>query len=407
MIPLRWHAEGEGMSPEAQSIGNRIKAARIASGMKQEELARAVGFASRQILSDLERGVRDVRAAEAARIARALRLDLSALLTESPARPRVLWREQPADGGAGIEAAFLQWCDRQRRVLALLDQRAPDQLPSYERDLAQMTYADADRLARDVGRSLDLGARPARALDAALQSQYDVTIWYLDTPPGCSACTRGAHGVSILVPRGEAPWRRHFDMAHELFHLLTWDASAREMALTGAAAPTAHTEKLANAFAASLLLPGELLLRALDERSAERRVKLAELVALARDFGVSLDTLLWRLHNLGCWRDRDAVDDLRGNPRLRELDRASQADAWWEPTCLPERFVQFAYAATLRGRLSRSQLATYLECGLSDLPRVLSTYGIDDDSAELAAWDIPLECATGDLDAMTLPSEQQ
>ena len=70
------------MSQEIHNIGARIEAARKAAGMKQEELALAVGFASRQILSDLERGVRDVKASEAARIARLLHLDLSSLLSE-------------------------------------------------------------------------------------------------------------------------------------------------------------------------------------------------------------------------------------------------------------------------------------------------------------------------------------
>ena len=395
------------MSQEIQSIGGRIKIAREALGMKQEELALAVGFASRQILSDLERGVRDVKASEAARIARLLHVDLASLLSEPQAKPRVLWRAQPNEGSESIEAAFLQWCERQRRVLRLLDQKPPDQLPSYDRDLTQMTYADADRLAREVGRSLDLGVRPARALSVALESQFDVTIWYLDTSPGCAACTRGAHGVAILVPRSEAPWRRHFDIAHELFHLLTWAAAEREMWLEGASVLGKRTEQLANVFAASLLLPTELVLGELEERSSARRVKLAELVAMARDFSVSLDTLVWRLQNLGCWPDRAAVNDLRRNPRLRELDRASQVGEWSEPPQLPERFVQSAYAATLRGRLSRTKLATYLQCGLPDLPARLAAYGIDEDLAELASQDISLEFQTGDLDPIAMPCEQE
>ena len=395
------------MSQEIHNIGARIRAAREAAGMKQEELARAVGFASRQILSDLERGVRDVKASEAARIARLLHLDLSSLLSEPQVKPRVLWRAKPSEGAEPIEATFLQWCDRQRRVLRLLDQKPPDQLPSYDRDLAQMTYADADRLAREIGRSLDLGVRPARALCDALESQFDVTIWYLDTPPGCAACTRGAHGVSILVPRSEVPWRRHFDVAHELFHLLTWAAAEREMALEGANVPGQHTEQLANVFAASLLLPAELVLGELEERSSARRVKLAELVAMARDFSVSLDTLVWRLHNLGCWPDRAAVNDLRRNPRLRDLDRESQAGEWSDPPQLPERFVQSAYAATLRGRLSRTKLAMYLQCGLPDLPACLATYGIDEGLAELTSQDISLEFQTGDLDPIAMPCEQE
>lgn len=394
------------MTDEAKDIGRRVKAAREALGMKQEELARAVGFASRQILSNLEGGVRDVKASEAARLARALRIDLASLLADAPARPLVLWRAQPCEGAEAIEAEFLQWCERQRRVLRLLDQRPSDQLPVYDLDLARMTYADADRLAGDIGQLLGLGVRPARGLSAALESRFDVTTWYLDTPGGCAACTRDEHGASILVPRSEAPWRRHFDIAHELFHLLTWSSARGSVPLSDDTEDGRNAEQLANAFAASLLVPAEVVLRELGERSSERRVRLGELVAMARDFGVSLETLVWRLHNLGLWPERDVVRKLLGDPRLRELDKASQAKEWLDPPTLPERFVQAAYAATLRARLSRTQLATYLGCGLSELPSRLAEYGIDEDLAEMAAQDLSVDRRSDDLDSLPMPSGQ-
>jgi Zn-dependent peptidase ImmA (M78 family)/transcriptional regulator with XRE-family HTH domain len=394
------------VTDETKDIGRRVKVAREALGLKQEELAHAVGFASRQILSDLERGVRDVKASEAARLARALRIDLASLLADAPARPLVLWRSQPCEGSEAIEAEFLQWRERQRRVLSLLDQRPLDQLPVYDLDLARMTYADADRLAGDVGQLLGLGVRPARGLGAALESRFDVTIWFLDTPGGCAACTRGGHGASILVPRSEAPWRRHFDIAHELFHLLTWSSASGSVPRWDETEDGRHAEQLANAFAASLLVPAGVVLRELDERSSERRVRLAELVAMARDFGVSLETLVWRLHNLGLWPEREVVRELLGDPRLRELDKASQAKDWQDPPSLPERFVQAAYAATLRGRLSRAQLATYLGCGLSELPSRLAEYGIDEDLAEMAARDLSVDRRSNDLDSLPMPSGQ-
>jgi len=395
------------VTDEAKDIGLRVKAAREALGLKQEELAHAMGFASRQILSDLERGVRDVKASEAARLARALRVDLSALLSDAPARPLVLWRAQPCEGAEAIEAEFLQWCERQRRVLGLLDHRPPDPLPVYDLDLERAGYDHADRLAAGVAQSLGLGVRPAMGLSAALESRFDVTIWYLDTPGGCAACTRGEHGASILVPRSEAPWRRHFDIAHELFHLLTWSSSRGSVPRWDETEAGRHAEQLANAFAASLLVPADVVLRELDERSSERRVKLAELVAMARDFGVSLETLVWRLHNLGLWPEHDVVRSLLGDPRLRELDKASQAKEWQDPPSLPERFVQAAYAATLRARLSRTQLASYLGCGLAELSSRLAEYGIDEDLAEMAAQDLSVDRRSDDLDPLPMPSGRE
>ena len=395
------------MMVDAQAIGSRIKAAREALGMKQEELAQVLGLGSRQIVSGLERGTREVKAAEAVSIARALKVDLVTLLGESIDAPLVQWRARPADGARRTESEFLQWCERDRRILNLLEQRpSADRLPRHDFDLARSSYGDADRLAREVAASLDLGARPARVLAAAISSRFDITVWYLDLPNGCAACTRGSHGAAILVPRGDAPWRRTFDIAHELFHLLTWRVSQSVPAGADGQPADEHAEKLANAFAASLLLPGDTVLDELEERSVARRVKLVELVAMARDFGVSLETLVWRLHNLGCWPDQCAVRELLANPRLRELDKASQQGQWFEPTRLPERFVQSAYAATLRGRLSRSQLATYFGCGLSELPEQLAEFGIDESLTELVSQDVSVGLQPADLDAPLTPSAQ-
>jgi len=396
------------MTVDAQAIGSRIKAAREALGMKQEELAQILGLGSRQIVSGLERGTREVKAAEAVSIARALKVDLASLLAESPDTPVVQWRARPVDGARRTESEFLRWCERDRRVLTLLEQRpSADRLPRHDFDLACSTHVDADRLAREVAASLDLGARPARVLAAAISSRFEITVWYLEVPSGCAACTRGSYGAAILVPRGDAPWRRTFDIAHELFHLLTWrDVSS---APPGETLPPAdeHVEKLANAFAASLLLPGDTVLDELEERSVARRVKLVELVAMARDFGVSLETLVWRLHNLGCWPDQSAVRELLDSPRLRGIDKASQQGQWVEPARLPERFVQSAYAATLRGRLSRSQLATYFGCGLSELPAQLAEFGIDESLTELVSQDVSVGLQPGDLDAPVTSCAQE
>jgi len=395
------------MAQTKPDIGGRIQQARRDVGMRQDELAKAVGFASRQILSDIERGVRDLKAAEAVRIANALRVDLSTLLAEPAAEPVVLWREQPSEGAGVIQAEFLRWCERERRVVQLLDQEPDDRLPSFGLDPRTADYSDAEQLARQVAAILGLGHRPARSLADAVSSELGVTIWYLDTPPGCAACTRGAHGAAILVPRGEAPWRRTFDIAHELFHLVTWPAGSAA-ALDASSPAGEHAERLAGAFAACLLLPGDVVLQELADRSVDRRVKLAELVALARDFGVSIETLMWRLCNLGCWdRDASAVRQLLGDPRLRELDRTSKRSEWWEPQGLPERFVQSAYSATLRGRLSRAQLATYLGCSLSNLPSCLSAYGIDESFDELASQDLPMGLRSTDADLSLMPCEHE
>ena len=63
-----------------ENIAHSVRARRKALGMSQRELAEAVGFGSHQIVSELERGQRDVKAWELARIANALHTSLPKLL---------------------------------------------------------------------------------------------------------------------------------------------------------------------------------------------------------------------------------------------------------------------------------------------------------------------------------------
>jgi Zn-dependent peptidase ImmA (M78 family) len=239
-----------------------------------------------------------------------------------------------------------------------------------------MRFSDSEELASNLSDMLDLGVRPAAVLREALESQLGVLVWYLETGSESSAaCSRGDFGSAILVPRANAPWRRNFDIAHEMFHLLTWEASSH-LSQDGDLAK--RTERLANCFAAALLLPRKPLLQDFNDRLIEGAISVGDLIRVARDYGVSTEALLWRLLNLGRFGSAEQVRGLLEDPTLRELDRRSKEGMWNEPPRLPRRFVTLAYRAMLRGRLSRAVLAEYLGCGLSDLAAALAEFGVLD-----------------------------
>ena len=82
-------------TPMQEIIAAAIRARREALGLSQQDLAEAVGFGSHQIVSDLERGRRDVKAWELAKIADVLHTRLPALMgleLGGPAASRVFWR---------------------------------------------------------------------------------------------------------------------------------------------------------------------------------------------------------------------------------------------------------------------------------------------------------------------------
>ena len=77
----------------------------------------------------------------------------------------------------------------------------------------------------------------------------------------------------ILINRNESEARRFFDLAHELFHALTWDAMKadhRESNSVEARTKGKRIEQLANNFAAALLMPLASLANLPDRQASNR-----------------------------------------------------------------------------------------------------------------------------------------
>ena len=76
---------------------------------------------------------------------------------------------------------------------------------------------------------LELGPVPAAGLASAMESQLGILVLMVDAQQGISgAACRLPELDAVLIARGEVAGRRHFDLAHELFHILTWDAMPPE-----------------------------------------------------------------------------------------------------------------------------------------------------------------------------------
>ncbi|HEY0462625.1 MAG TPA: ImmA/IrrE family metallo-endopeptidase [Polyangiaceae bacterium] len=58
-----------------------------------------------------------------------------------------------------------------------------------------------------------------------LEEQCGVKVFHLDFEPrGTAASSHSAgFGNAVLLNKKNPKWRRNFDLAHELFHLLTWN----------------------------------------------------------------------------------------------------------------------------------------------------------------------------------------
>ena len=369
-------------SDKSRLIGERIRSRRLALGMSQSDLAQAARFEHHQQVSQIESGDRSVKALELADIARALFVDFNALLPSGtvPLETLVLWRAK-AEAAPQTEANFVRRCEQYYALERLADdvQRAP--LPRIDEHPAQMSWSRAAALADDVRDTLDLGSRPAASMLSVVEDRFHVKVLYEPLKrQGSAASSLGEFGAAMLIDAEEAPWRRNFSCAHELFHLVTWDCVKDSVEQLDERDWDA-TEKVAEAFAAALLLPADSLLAEFDRLIEDRRVRVSDLLTLAIGFGVSIDAMLWRLVNLNRL-DRDAVTRLLSDREVRDQDRQLRRDEWWRPETLPTRYVRLAYQAHMRDRLSLSKLAEYLDTDIASVGEQLAKYGLDEPEDE-------------------------
>jgi Zn-dependent peptidase ImmA (M78 family)/DNA-binding XRE family transcriptional regulator len=374
-------------------LGERIMLARKRLKWTQQALADKTGFGSHQIISQIEKGQRELKAWELSELARVLSVEMSDLMgiKETHTSAHVLWRRKPSseENLAQKESEFLRRCEQYHRVEQLCGIPAREDLPQYTFKPDRISYRDAERTAETVAKLMDLCARPADTLEKTLEERYGVKIWYMPLQEGSAASTRGQFGSAILMNSKEAPWRRNSNFAHELFHLVTWEAIPPDL-LASNAELWNRIEKLAQAFAAHLLLPAQELLTEFNSRLEDGAVRQIDIIEIAREFDVSTEMLLYRLGRLGRLSEF-TVQSLLNDPGFRADDRKTMPARWWEAPEIPPRFVRLAFAAYQKGNLSRAKLAEYLDASMVDLREELLKYGFDDSEI----YDAPIKADSG------------
>ena len=123
-----------------------------------------------------------------------------------------------------VQARLVELADQYHSLEVLCEQGSNFDLPCCGSDAKSFGFPAAARLARRVRNDLGLGDRPGQALLRVLEEVCNVKVFHLDfEPSGTAACTlTERYGAAVLLNARNAPWRRTFDLAHELFHLLTW-----------------------------------------------------------------------------------------------------------------------------------------------------------------------------------------
>ena len=250
-------------------VPERLKYARLRAGLSGTQVRERTGIGESS-LSEFENGKREPSLSQLQKLADLYRRSVSFFILEGPivADPVVLWRMRPEENAEEIEVRFLRLCEQYHNLEVWCDERASVSLPQAKGEPGRFGYGDAEELAKQVRRDLQLGDRPGQCLLAVLEEACGVKVFHLDFEPSGTAASAVSEtfGAAVLLNAKNARWRRNHDLAHELFHLLAWSIFHP----TGGLTVTGDwEEKLATAFASSLLMPSEPFASAINLRARE------------------------------------------------------------------------------------------------------------------------------------------
>ena len=374
------------------NLADRLKKARESAGLTIGDAASRLGFANYQTLSNIEKGEREVKASELALFAKTYFCNLSNLLLgddEPLAAMNLLWRKAPSgerrkEIEAYIKNRFEQYNFLER--LLEIDKESNARLitvtPSDIR-----TNNQIDGLASKIGNLLNLGSRPALCLQKVMEQILQIKILFIELSDfGSAAATVHPElGAAIVVNNEEAPWRINFTLAHELFHIITWDTfspaemEANEQLFT-------DIEKKADRFASALLLPEAEVKQELTKKIMEQKLPLSDIVDVAREFGVSTSAILYRMANLRLipW---DKANELSKNDELTMIDRRLRNGSGIDVP-VSERFISLAAKCLRKGLISRGKFAEIIGIDRADIDQFLEYRGLsekEDVSVEIVA----------------------
>lgn len=353
--------------------------------MGQEELADVLGLENRQSVSDIERGKRRLTADELVAI-----VDRFGVSLEQLTNPFLLsgkesfsWRQKdvPIPALDAFEARAGEWVGAYRELNRLNETKLKKLLPRLGLTVAS-SFEDAVEAGEAAADELKLGERPALALAKMLEEQLGVLVLMVDAINGVSGAACRLHLLNaILINRCESEARRNSDLAHEFFHILTWDEMhpARvEVALeawehASASAPTRsqkrnlRIENLADNFSSGLLMPS----RELDRIGDPQGDPVVWLNAAASELGVSARGLKWRLVNSKRHPHLGAVPN-------EELDEAARQRGNQAPPLLFSRsFIATIARAIEGGHLSAARAARLTNLPKDELGELCTAYGLE------------------------------
>lgn len=162
--------------------------------------------------------------------------------------------------------------------------------------MKKMTIQDAELLAQRFRTETGISFSEPINVKTLLRKYNILTMYRPLSNESYGISIRTENARFIMVNSNTTRGRQHFTIAHEIFHLF-YDDDPKPHICNGMATVI---EKNANLFAAALLIPREGLLREIpEEEMLGHNPSLATILRLEQFFGVSRNSLLIRLKDIG------------------------------------------------------------------------------------------------------------
>ncbi len=332
-------------------FGKRLKQLRLSRNLSLEALAAEMGgIITKQALSKYELGKAIPSPVVMSKLASALGVKAAYLFSEPPITiefiayrkaSRLLKRE-----GARIEGIVEQALEKRVHLQELIGQSDGSAVPIKKLPIKKIE--DSEVAAERLRKLWELGSDPILNITATLENHF-LSILEVESNEkfdGISAIAydddHHVKAAAIVTRCGIAGERQRLNLAHELGHIVL-DTSEN-----------IDEEKAAFRFGAAFLAPAEKLLTEVGTKRAFLQTE--ELLLLKRQFGISLQALLYRL------RDLDIITESYYRQWCKEINRRGWKKK--EPLELPSENPEWLRRSILRvlgeGLITREYAETAL-----------------------------------------------
>jgi len=343
-------------------IGDRIRQARLAAGLTQDEVVKRLDSAGLKItkaaLSKYEKGKSEPKQSVLVLLGRVLGAKPSYFLTEPVLRVEWLaFRKQTSlrKGKQEQIKAFVEGVvEKQSRFECVF---YPKQRSAFPKPTVAAAPQDAEVISQRLRKAWKLDDAPIDSLVEMVEDKGGFVVEYPESGIQFDGLSGRANGRPVVVVNTETSVDRYrYNVAHELGHLMM---SCPDLT-------SKKEEGLAHRFAAALLVPADVAKRELGEK--RRHLSFAELGVLKEKFGLSMQAWVRRA------RDLEIISE--GLYKSLCIDFSTKGWRKHEPYGYsghekPKRLLQMALRAVAEGIIAQEEASRICEdCGADPMAAV-------------------------------------